>query len=158
MYSFQFHLALLIVSEEIRNKLRPNSSMHARPKSIPESHSTVTPPSSMPVSPVTITIESPISPGPAQISEVETEVFLWPAEVENRLLDPGVVNDTQTQALLLTTLVRENSLSLSLLKLLFHSSQKPTRKLAESAFKYCDWIKFSQQACKLGFVMSGKEP
>ncbi|CAB3983050.1 neurofibromin isoform X4 [Paramuricea clavata] len=96
--------ALLIVSDEIRTKLRPNSSLHARPKSIPESQSSVTPPSSMPVSPVTITIESPISPGPAQISEVETEVFLWPAEVENRLLDPGVVNDTQTQALLLTTL------------------------------------------------------
>ena len=65
----------------------------------------MTPPSSMPVSPVTITIESPISPGPANNSEVETEVFIWPAEVENRLLDPGVVNDTQTQALLLTTLV-----------------------------------------------------
>jgi hypothetical protein len=66
----------------------------------------------MPVSPVTITIESPISPGPAQVSDVETEVFLWPAEVENRLLDPGVVNDTQTQALLLTTLVRKNPGSL----------------------------------------------
>jgi hypothetical protein len=38
-------------------------------------------------------------------------VFLWPAEVENRLLDPGVVNDTQTQALLLTTLVRKTSLA-----------------------------------------------
>ena len=103
---FSSHLALLIVSDEIRAKLRPNSSLHARPKPIPESQSSITPPSSMPVSPVTITIESPISPGPANVSEVETEVFLWPAEVENRLLDPGVVNDTQTQALLLTTLVR----------------------------------------------------
>ena len=103
---FLFRLALLIVSDEIRAKLRPNSALHARPKSIPESQSTLTPPNSMPVSPVTITIESPISPGPAQVSDVETEVFLWPAEVENRLLDPGVVNDTQTQALLLTTLVR----------------------------------------------------
>jgi hypothetical protein len=109
--TFISHLALLIVSDEIRTKLRPNSSLHARPKSIPESQSSITPPSSMPVSPVTITIESPISPGPAQISEVETEVFLWPAEVENRLLDPGVVNDTQTQALLLTTLVRKTSLA-----------------------------------------------
>ncbi len=26
-------------------------------------------------------------------------------------------------------------------KPLFHSSQKPTRRLAASAFKYCDWIK-----------------
>ena len=26
-------------------------------------------------------------------------------------------------------------------KPLFHSSQKPTRKLAASAFKYCDWMK-----------------
>ena len=103
--NFPSHLALLIVSDEIRTKLRPSSSLHARPIPIPESQSSVTPPSSMPVSPVTITIESPISPGPANNSEVETEVFIWPAEVENRLLDPGVVNDTQTQALLLTTLV-----------------------------------------------------
>ena len=29
----------------------------------------------------------------------------------------------------------------SILKPLFHSSQKPTRKLAASAFKYCDWMK-----------------
>ncbi len=33
------------------------------------------------------------------------------------------------------------------LKPLFHSSQKTTRKLAASAFKYCE----------LGFAMSGKE-
>ncbi|XP_046839575.1 neurofibromin-like isoform X2 [Xenia sp. Carnegie-2017] len=100
--------ALLIVSDEIRAKLRPHCS-HKRSNSIPDSQSSVTPPNSIPVSPVTIIIESPISPGPAEISESETAVFPWPAEVENRLLDPGVVNDFQTQALLLTllsTLVR----------------------------------------------------
>ena len=29
------------------------------------------------------------------------------------------------------------------LKPLFHSSQKPTRKLPANAFKYCDWMKVS---------------
>lgn len=96
--------ALLIVSDEIRSKLRPNSTLHARFKHIAGIPSFHTPPNSTPVSPVKITIESPVSPGPAQASEVETEVFVWPTEIENRLLDPGVVNDTQTQALLLTIL------------------------------------------------------
>ena len=42
------------------------------------------------------------------------------------------------------TLGREwnsTELCIHLLKPLFHSSQKPTRKLAASAFKYCDWMK-----------------
>ncbi len=43
------------------------------------------------------------------------------------------------------------------IKSLFHSRLKPTRKLAASAFKYCDWMKFSQRACKLAFAMSAKE-
>ena len=41
-------------------------------------------------------------------------------------------------------------------KLLFHSSQKPTRKLAASAFKYCVWISESSRS-ELAFAMSGKE-
>ena len=106
LVSFIFQTALLIVSDDIRTRLRPNSSMHSRLKRIPDSLSSITPPNSNAVSPVIITIESPVSPGPAQVSEVETEIFSWPTEVENRLLDPGVVNDTQTQALLLATLVR----------------------------------------------------
>ncbi|KAJ7378700.1 Neurofibromin 1 [Desmophyllum pertusum] len=32
------------------------------------------------------------------------KAFVWPTECQNMLLDPGIVNDTQTQALLLTTL------------------------------------------------------
>ena len=42
------------------------------------------------------------------------------------------------------TLGREwnsTELCIHLLKPLFHSSQKPIRKLAASAFKYCDWMK-----------------
>ena len=98
-------LALLIVSDEIRSKLRPNSTTHARPaQQLSESQSSRTPPTSTAISPVTIIIESPISPGPAYAAD-ETETFVWPTEVENRLLDPGVVSDSQTQALLLTTLV-----------------------------------------------------
>ena len=42
------------------------------------------------------------------------------------------------------------------IKPLFHSSQNPIRKLAASAFDYCDPMKVL--ACKLAFAMSGKEP
>ena len=37
------------------------------------------------------------------------------------------------------------------LKPLFYSSQKPTRKLAASAFKYCDWIKILAASLRVGF-------
>ena len=36
-------------------------------------------------------------------------------------------------------------------KPLFHSSQKPTRKLATSAFKYCDWMKVLAASWRVGF-------
>ena len=36
-------------------------------------------------------------------------------------------------------------------KPLFHSSQKPTRKLAASAFKYCDWMKVLAASLRVGF-------
>ena len=36
-------------------------------------------------------------------------------------------------------------------KPLFHSSQKPTRKLAASAFKCCDWMKVLAASLRVGF-------
>ncbi len=47
------------------------------------------------------------------------------------------------------------------IKPLFHSWPKQTRKLAASAFKYCDWMKDlakSELKSELAFAMSGKEP
>ncbi len=41
---------------------------------------------------------------------------------------------------------------------LFSTHQNGNPKLAASAFNYCDWMKFSQRAYELGFVMSEKEP
>ena len=41
--------------------------------------------------------------------------------------------------------------SLANLKPLFHSSQKPTRKLAASAFKHCDWMKVLAASLRVGF-------
>ena len=41
-------------------------------------------------------------------------------------------------------------------KPLFHSSQKPTRKLAASAFKYC--VLDERSRSELAFAMSEKEP
>ena len=38
-----------------------------------------------------------------------------------------------------------------LLKPLFHSLQKPTRKLAASPFKYCDWMKVLAASLGVGF-------
>lgn len=35
----------------------------------------------------------------------EGQAFEWPSECQHMLLDPGIVNDNHTQALLLTTLV-----------------------------------------------------
>ncbi len=36
-------------------------------------------------------------------------------------------------------------------KPLFHSSQKPARKLAASAFKYCDWMKVLAESLRVDF-------
>ena len=36
-------------------------------------------------------------------------------------------------------------------KPLFHSSLKSTRKLAASAFKYCDWMKVLAASLRVGF-------
>ena len=36
-------------------------------------------------------------------------------------------------------------------KPLFHSSQKSTRKLAATAFKYCDWMKVLAASLRVGF-------
>ena len=38
-----------------------------------------------------------------------------------------------------------------ILKPLFHSPQKSTRKLAASAFKYCDWMKVLAASVRVGF-------
>ena len=38
-----------------------------------------------------------------------------------------------------------------MLKPLYHSSQKLTRKLAEIAFKYCDWMKVLAASLRVGF-------
>ncbi len=40
---------------------------------------------------------------------------------------------------------------MKLLKPLFHSSQKPTCKLAASSFKYCDWMKVLAASLRVGF-------
>ncbi len=40
---------------------------------------------------------------------------------------------------------------LALSKASFHSLQKPTRKLAASVFKYCDWMKVLAASLRVGF-------
>ena len=42
------------------------------------------------------------------------------------------------------------------MKLLFHSSQKPTSKLAASAFKYCDWMKVLAASLRVEFCHKWK--
>ena len=49
------------------------------------------------------------------------------------------------------TLTKSWVISFIVLKHLFHSSQKPTGKLAASAFRYCDWINVLAASLQVGF-------
>lgn len=97
--------ALLPVSEDIRNRLKldaPDSPSIASPSGKLEHGpgSTVSVDSQVSIvitpSPSTPPVGSPLS---------EQEAFVWPSQCHFLLLDPGIVNDHYTQALLLTTLV-----------------------------------------------------
>ena len=110
--------ALLPVSEEIRQRLSPGPDARSETESPTDSSVPFkldSSPSSRTNSmllerPVSIVITPSLSPSPyLEDSPVsESEAFVWPTECQHTLLDPGVVNDLQTQALLLTTLVSTN--------------------------------------------------
>ncbi|KAK3754965.1 hypothetical protein QZH41_017349 [Actinostola sp. cb2023] len=100
--------ALIPVSEDIRSRLKPGTTA-STPDPCPLSGSAVKTDtirgSSLSVdSRVSIVITTTES---ARSDEVppEEQAFEWPTECQHLLLDPGVVNDNKTQALLLTTLV-----------------------------------------------------
>ena len=46
----------------------------------------------------------------------------------------------------------------NIVKPLYHSSQKPARKPAASAFKYCDWMKVLTASLRVGFCDEWKGP
>jgi hypothetical protein len=101
---------LIPVSEDIRSRLKPVDTAES-PEPIPLGHTPGakidnTPGSSLSVdSRVSIVITPSQSPL-ADEAPPEGQAFEWPTECQHMLLDPGIVNDNQTQALLLTTLVR----------------------------------------------------
>ena len=104
--------ALLPVSEEVRSNLRPGEAKKPDSPTLPypgklESGGISGSLSSLD-SQVSIVITTPSSPQHG--GNPSNQAFVWPTECQNMLLDPGIVNDTQTQALLLTTLVRPLSL------------------------------------------------
>ena len=55
------------------------------------------------------------------------------------------------------TLYKRYKRSAGDLKPLFHSSQKPTRKLAANAFKYSDWMKVVAASLRVDFCDKWKE-
>lgn len=95
------------MSEEVRSNLRPGDQKELDSPTLPypgklESSCNTGSVTSLD-SQVSIVITTPSSPG--RDGNPSDQAFVWPTECQNMLLDPGIVNDTQTQALLLTTLV-----------------------------------------------------
>ncbi|XP_020613799.1 neurofibromin-like [Orbicella faveolata] len=93
--------ALLPVCEEVRSNLRPGDKKEPDSPTLPypERLDSTIAGSSTSLNTehqVSIVITTDDNPG--------DQAFAWPSECQNMLLDPGIVNDTQTQALLLTTL------------------------------------------------------
>ena len=97
------------------------------------------------------TSHSHCSPREHQVSIVITtddnpddQAFAWPSECQNMLLDPGIVNDTQTQALLLTTLVRALGFRLFI-------STNSSAVLLKSSCKYepADEVVNEQNKCEI---------
>lgn len=105
-----FPTALIPVSEDIRSRLKPGSSV-TTPEPSPLGALAIKNDdnnggSSLSVdSRVSIVITIANSPRPDDMPR-QGNNFEWPTECQHLLLDPGVVNDNKTQALLLTTLVR----------------------------------------------------
>lgn len=98
--------ALIPVSEEVRSNLRPGhqtdpeSPILPFPRKLENSHNGGSETSLD--SQVSIVITTSSSPRPDD--NPSNRAFVWPTVCQNMLLDPGIVNDSQTQALLLTTL------------------------------------------------------
>ncbi|CAH3196347.1 unnamed protein product [Porites evermanni] len=98
--------ALLPVSEEVRSNLRPgnpkepDSSTPPYPGKLENSSMAGSATSLDSQVSIVITTASSSSPN----DDPNDHRFVWPTECQNTLLNPGIVNDTQTQALLLTTL------------------------------------------------------
>lgn len=107
LYSVVSSSALLPVSEEVRSNLRPgnpkepDSSTPPYPGKLENSSMAGSATSLDSQVSIVITTASSSSPN----GDPNDHRFVWPTECQNTLLNPGIVNDTQTQALLLTTLV-----------------------------------------------------
>ncbi|XP_048582480.1 neurofibromin-like isoform X2 [Nematostella vectensis] len=102
--------ALIPVSEDVRNRLKPGDSTNDTTNgsiapSTSDANINNTSGSIMSIeSRVSIVITPSESPRADDVS-ANRQAFVWPSECQHLLLDPGIVNDKQTQALLLTTLV-----------------------------------------------------
>lgn len=95
--------ALLPVCEEVRSNLRPGAKKEPDSPTLPypgRLDSSITGSSN------SLNTEHQVSIVITTDDNPDDQAFEWPSQCQNMLLDPGIVNDTQTQALLLTTLVR----------------------------------------------------
>lgn len=94
---------MLPVSEEVRASLRPGG------KKEPESPTLHFPgklDGSISGSATSLNTEHQVSIVITVDDSASDQAFVCPSECRNMLLDPSIANDNQTQALLLTTLVR----------------------------------------------------
>ena len=98
-----FISALLPVSEEVRSNLRPGNKKEPDSPTLPYPGRLD---NNMDGSSTSLNTEPQVSIVITTDDNPDDQAFSWPKECQNMLLDPGIVNDTQTQALLLTTLVR----------------------------------------------------
>lgn len=95
--------ALLPVCEEVRSNLRPGDKKEPDSPTLPYPGRLD---SSIAGSSTSLNTEHQVSIVITTDDNPDDQAFAWPSECQNMLLDPGIVNDTQTQALLLTTLVK----------------------------------------------------
>lgn len=96
-------IALLPVSEDVRSSLRPGGKKEL---DSPTLHYPGKLDSGITGSSTSLNTEQQVSIVITADDSASDQAFVWPTECRNMLLDPGIVNDNQTQALLLTTLVR----------------------------------------------------
>ena len=101
--SYLILIALLPVSEDVRSSLRPGGKKEL---DSPTLHYPGKLDSGITGSSTSLNTEQQVSIVITADDSASDQAFVWPTECRNMLLDPGIANDNQTQALLLTTLVR----------------------------------------------------
>ena len=98
--AFFYFSALLPISEEVRSRLHAENSVSTFLKTSTVRRRSTKSSDEQSSARISIVITPASSPTKEHGGD-----FIWPAECHNLLLDPGILDDTQTQALLFVLLV-----------------------------------------------------